>query len=126
VFGAAWQVRRTVDFDASAVHVWAEDRLGRLARRIGLRSAPWPLAGDRDVAFAGGAATVNQHLAASLVDELRTHIAPAAGLGRPPGIDQGHRDGGGHPGPEPGGGLGGYQLDRPGPAASLLDPAGDV
>jgi dihydrofolate reductase len=33
-------------------------------------------AGDRDVAIAGGAATVNQYLAAGLVDELRTHIAP--------------------------------------------------
>jgi dihydrofolate reductase len=33
-------------------------------------------AGDRDVAIAGGAATVNQYLVAGLVDELRTHIAP--------------------------------------------------
>jgi dihydrofolate reductase len=33
-------------------------------------------AGDRDVAIAGGAATLNQYLAAGLVDELRTHIAP--------------------------------------------------
>jgi dihydrofolate reductase len=33
-------------------------------------------AGDGDVAIAGGAATVNQYLAAGLVDELRTHIAP--------------------------------------------------
>lgn len=33
-------------------------------------------AGDRDIAIAGGAATVNQYLAAGLVDELRTHIAP--------------------------------------------------
>jgi dihydrofolate reductase len=33
-------------------------------------------AGDRDVAIAGGAATVNQYLAAGLVDELCTHIAP--------------------------------------------------
>jgi dihydrofolate reductase len=33
-------------------------------------------AGDRDVAIAGGAATVNQYLAAGLIDELRTHIAP--------------------------------------------------
>lgn len=33
-------------------------------------------AGDRDVAIAGGAATINQYLAAGLVDELRTHIAP--------------------------------------------------
>lgn len=34
-------------------------------------------AGDRDVAIAGGAATINQYLAAGLIDELRTHIAPA-------------------------------------------------
>jgi dihydrofolate reductase len=33
-------------------------------------------AGDRDVAIAGGATTVNQYLTAGLVDELRTHIAP--------------------------------------------------
>jgi dihydrofolate reductase len=33
-------------------------------------------AGDRDVAIAGGAATVNQYLAAGLIDELRTHIVP--------------------------------------------------
>ena len=33
-------------------------------------------AGDRDVAIAGGAATVNQYLAAGLVDELRLHVAP--------------------------------------------------
>jgi dihydrofolate reductase len=32
--------------------------------------------GDRNVAVAGGAATVNQYLAAGLIDELRTHIAP--------------------------------------------------
>jgi dihydrofolate reductase len=33
-------------------------------------------AGDRDVAIAGGASTINQYLAAGLLDELRTHIAP--------------------------------------------------
>jgi dihydrofolate reductase len=33
-------------------------------------------AGDRAVAIAGGAATVNQYLAAGLIDEIRTHIAP--------------------------------------------------
>jgi dihydrofolate reductase len=33
-------------------------------------------AGDRDVAIAGGAATVNQYLAAGLIDELRTHVTP--------------------------------------------------
>ena len=31
---------------------------------------------DRDVAVAGGAATVNQYLADGLIDEIRTHIAP--------------------------------------------------
>jgi dihydrofolate reductase len=34
-------------------------------------------AGQRDVAIAGGAATVNQYLAAGLIDELRTHIPPS-------------------------------------------------
>jgi dihydrofolate reductase len=33
-------------------------------------------AGDREVAIAGGAATVNQYLAAGLIDELYLHIAP--------------------------------------------------
>lgn len=33
-------------------------------------------AGDRDVAIAGGAATVSQYLAAGLIDELRLHVAP--------------------------------------------------
>ncbi|MGX5695610.1 dihydrofolate reductase family protein [Agromyces soli] len=33
-------------------------------------------AGDLDVAIAGGASTVNQYLAAGLVDELRVHITP--------------------------------------------------
>ncbi|MBM7505518.1 dihydrofolate reductase family protein [Agromyces aurantiacus] len=34
-------------------------------------------AGDRNVAVAGGAATVNQYLAAGLIDELRLHVVPA-------------------------------------------------
>ena len=33
-------------------------------------------AGDEDVLIAGGAATVNQYLAAGLIDEVRLHIAP--------------------------------------------------
>ena len=33
-------------------------------------------AGDGDVAIMGGAAAINQYLAAGLVDELRLHIAP--------------------------------------------------
>ena len=33
-------------------------------------------AGDRDVSIAGGAATINQYLAAGLIDELRLHLAP--------------------------------------------------
>jgi dihydrofolate reductase len=33
-------------------------------------------AGDKDLAIAGGAATVNQYLAAGLIDELRLHVAP--------------------------------------------------
>ncbi|GAA3579417.1 dihydrofolate reductase family protein [Nonomuraea rosea] len=33
-------------------------------------------AGDDDVSIAGGAHTVNQYLAAGLIDELRVHIAP--------------------------------------------------
>ncbi|MGN9910073.1 dihydrofolate reductase family protein [Phytohabitans sp. LJ34] len=33
-------------------------------------------AGDGDVAIMGGATTINQYLAAGLIDELRLHIAP--------------------------------------------------
>jgi len=33
-------------------------------------------AGDRDVAIAGGASTVNQYLAAGAIDELRLHVVP--------------------------------------------------
>ena len=33
-------------------------------------------AGDGDVAIGGGATTINQYLAAGLIDELRIHIAP--------------------------------------------------
>lgn len=33
-------------------------------------------AGERNVAVAGGAATVNQFLAAGLIDELRVHVTP--------------------------------------------------
>ena len=39
-------------------------------------------AGDRNVSIAGGPATLNQYLAAGLVDELRLHVAPlVAGRG---------------------------------------------
>ena len=38
-------------------------------------------AGDGDVSIAGGAATVNQYLAAGAIDELRLHVAPVV-LGR--------------------------------------------
>ena len=34
------------------------------------------LAGDKDVAIAGGAHTVNQYLKAGLIDELWLHIVP--------------------------------------------------
>jgi dihydrofolate reductase len=33
-------------------------------------------AGEANIAIAGGAATVNQYLAAGLIDELRLHVAP--------------------------------------------------
>jgi dihydrofolate reductase len=38
-------------------------------------------AGERDVSIAGGAASVNQFLAAGLIDELRLHVSPVL-LGR--------------------------------------------
>ncbi|MCW3839026.1 dihydrofolate reductase family protein [Micromonospora yasonensis] len=33
-------------------------------------------AGNGDVSILGGATTINQHLAAGLIDELRLHIVP--------------------------------------------------
>ncbi|MFP5283676.1 MAG: dihydrofolate reductase family protein [Actinomycetes bacterium] len=33
-------------------------------------------AGDRDVAIAGGASTINQYLAAGAIEQLHLHIAP--------------------------------------------------
>ena len=33
-------------------------------------------AGDRNVSIAGGATTINEYLAAGLIDELRVHVAP--------------------------------------------------
>ena len=37
---------------------------------------PGDVSGDGDIAIAGGASTVNQYLAAGLLDELWSHIAP--------------------------------------------------
>ncbi len=34
-------------------------------------------AGDRDISIAGGATTINQFLAAGLLDELRLHVSPS-------------------------------------------------
>jgi dihydrofolate reductase len=34
------------------------------------------VAGNKDIAIAGGAAVVNQFLAAGFIDELRLHVAP--------------------------------------------------
>jgi dihydrofolate reductase len=45
-------------------------------------------AGERPVAIAGGASTVNQYLAAGLVDELHLHISPVV-LGRGERLFQG-------------------------------------
>jgi hypothetical protein len=73
--------------------------------------------GDQHVGFlvgAAGAAGGRQGL-----------VAPAAGVVAAPGVDQRLGDGGGHPGPQPGGRLGGHQLDRLGAGGQrLLDPAG--
>lgn len=53
-------------------------------------------AGDRDVSIAGGASTVNQALAAGVVDELQLHVAPLLlgggerlfeGLAEPPALE---------------------------------------
>ncbi len=62
-------------------------------------------AGDRNVAIAGGAATLNQYLRAGLVDELRTHIAPVT-------LGAGERLFDGVPGHGPGDHLGPTRVPR--------------
>jgi riboflavin biosynthesis pyrimidine reductase len=57
----------------------ARDGERRLRAHAGLRarSGESPAAaGDGDVAIQGGATTINQYLAAGLIDELRLHIVP--------------------------------------------------
>ncbi|MFI0352926.1 dihydrofolate reductase family protein [Actinomadura sp. 9N407] len=50
-------------------------------------------AGERDVSVAGGAHTVNQYLAAGLLDELRLHVAPVVlGAGERLFVDVGDLD----------------------------------
>jgi dihydrofolate reductase len=48
-------------------------------------------AGEREVAIAGGAATVRQYLAAGAIDELRLHVAPVV-LGAGEGLFEGVGD----------------------------------
>jgi dihydrofolate reductase len=40
------------------------------------RSRAREAAGDKNVAIAGGASTINQYLSAGLIDELRLHVTP--------------------------------------------------
>ncbi|HEY7486455.1 MAG TPA: dihydrofolate reductase family protein [Streptosporangiaceae bacterium] len=70
VFVLTHQPRETVTMQGGTTYTFVTD---------GIESAlaqAQKAAGDANVAIAGGAATVNQYIAAGLIDELRLHVAP--------------------------------------------------
>ncbi|SEF90930.1 Dihydrofolate reductase [Nonomuraea solani] len=70
VFVLSHHEREPVELDGGTTFFFVTDGIEAALDRA--RAA----AGDREVAIAGGAATVNQYLAAGLIDELRLHVAP--------------------------------------------------
>lgn len=70
VFVLTHHARGPVEMDGGTTFSFVEAGIGEALARA--RSA----AGARNVAIAGGASTINQYLAAGLIDELRLHIAP--------------------------------------------------
>ncbi|WP_125611705.1 dihydrofolate reductase family protein [Specibacter cremeus] len=70
VFVLAHRPRDTVAMDGGTTFEFVTDGIDSALARA--RAA----AGDQDVAIAGGASTINQYLAAGLIDELRLHVVP--------------------------------------------------
>jgi dihydrofolate reductase len=70
VFVLAHRPRESVEMEGGTVFHFVTD--GTRAAMERAREA----AGERDVSIAGGPGTLNQYLAAGLVDELRLHVAP--------------------------------------------------
>jgi dihydrofolate reductase len=70
VFVLTHHPRESLEMDGGTTFHFVTDGIKeafRLAREA---------AGERNVSIAGGAATINQFLAAGLIDELRLHVAP--------------------------------------------------
>jgi dihydrofolate reductase len=70
VFVLAHREREPVPMEGGTTFHFVTDGIDTALERA--RAA----AGERDVAIAGGASTVNQFLAAGLIDELRVHVTP--------------------------------------------------
>ncbi len=70
VFVLAHRERAPVEMQGGTTFHFVTDGVESALRQAG------EAAGDRDISLAGGASTVNQFLAAGLLDELRLHISP--------------------------------------------------
>lgn len=70
VFVLAHRERAPVEMQGGTTFHFVTDGVEAALRRAR------DVAGDRDISVAGGASTVNQFLAAGLLDELRLHISP--------------------------------------------------
>jgi dihydrofolate reductase len=70
VFVLTHHTRRPQPMDGGTTYHFVTDGIASALTRA--RAA----AGDADVLILGGATTINQYLAAGLIDELRLHIAP--------------------------------------------------
>jgi dihydrofolate reductase len=70
VFVLAHRERQPVEMEGGTTFHFVTDGIEAALERA--RDA----AGDRNISIAGGPATLNQYLAAGLVDELRLHVAP--------------------------------------------------
>jgi dihydrofolate reductase len=70
VFVLAHRPRESVELEGGTVFHFVTDGI-EAALAVARESA-----GDRNVSIAGGPGTLNQYLAAGLVDELRLHVAP--------------------------------------------------
>jgi len=70
VFVLAHRPRASVEMEGGTIYHFVTDGIEAALERA--REA----AGEKNVSIAGGLSTLNQYLAADLVDELRLHVAP--------------------------------------------------